>query len=198
MSFWDDRYRSETYAYGIEPNDFVRSEAGRIPPGRVLCLAEGEGRNAVFLASLGYAVTAVDLSTEGLRKAGLLAGQRGVTLDLVQADLSAYELEASAFSGIISIFAHLPVPVRRRLHAQISGALVPGGVFLLECYRPEQVALGTGGPRDAALLPALTDLTAELSDLDLAIARDAEREIHEGTFHEGKSATVQIVGVKRP
>ena len=197
MSFWDDRYRGETYAYGVEPNDFVRSEAPRIPPGRVLCLAEGEGRNAVFLASLGYAVTAVDLSVEGLRKAGLLARQRDVTLDLVHADLAAYELEAGAFTGIVSIFAHLPAPARRRLHAQIPRALVAGGVFLLETYRPEQVALGTGGPRDVALLPTLAELEAELADLDLVVAREVEREIHEGTLHGGKSATAQIVGVKR-
>ena len=197
MSFWDDRYRSETYAYGVEPNDFLRSEAARIPPGRVLCLAEGEGRNAVFLASLGYAVTAVDLSTEGLRKAERLAQERGVTLDLVQADLADYELEANAFSGIVSIFAHLPAPVRRRLYARIPQALVRGGVLVLESYRPEQLAFATGGPRAAALLPTLAELTAELDGLDLVVARDDERDIHEGTFHDGRSATVQIIGVKR-
>ena len=90
----------------------------------------------MFLASLGYAVTAVDLSTEGLRKAERLAQERGVTLDLVQADLADYELEANAFSGIVSIFAHLPAPVRRRLYARIPQALVRGGVLVLESYRP--------------------------------------------------------------
>ena len=197
MSFWDERYRHEAYAYGVEPNDFLRAEAGRIPPGRVLCLAEGEGRNAVFLASLGHAVTAVDLSTEGLRKAELLARERGVVVDLVQADLAGYELESAAFSGIVSIFAHLPADARRRIHGQIARALRPGGAFVLECYRPEQVALATGGPRDAALLPTLAELRTELADLDLIVARDAERVIHEGTFHDGPSATAQIVGVKR-
>ena len=112
MGFWDDRYRSETYAYGVEPNDFLRASAARIPPGRVLCLAEGEGRNAVFLASLGYAVTAVDLSSEGLRKAERLARERGVTIDVVQADLGEYEPEAGAYAGVVSIFAHLPRAAR--------------------------------------------------------------------------------------
>ena len=197
MSFWDDRYRSGVYAYGVEPNDFLRDEAARIPPGRVLCLAEGEGRNAVYLAGLGHAVTAVDLSSEGLRKAELLAKQRGVVLELVQADLASYDLEEAAFSGIISIFAHLPAPARRRLLAQVARALVPGGVIVLESYRPEQLAFDTGGPRDVALLPTLAQLTAELAGLDLIVARDAERVIHEGMFHDGQSATVQIVGVKR-
>ena len=197
MSFWDDRYRREDYAYGTEPNDFLRGEAARIPAGRVLCLADGEGRNGVFLASLGHAVTSVDLSAEGLRKAERLARQRGVTLDLVQADLAEYDLEANAFSGIVSIFAHLPVAARKRLYTQIPRALVAGGAFVLESYRPEQLAFATGGPRDAALLPTLVELTTELAALELVVARDTEREIHEGTFHDGQSATVQIVAVKR-
>jgi SAM-dependent methyltransferase len=87
MSFWDDRYRGETYAYGTEPNDFLRASAMRIPPGRVLCLAEGEGRNAVFLAALGYEVTAVDLSSEGLRKRdvheGTFHGGRSATVQII-------------------------------------------------------------------------------------------------------------------
>ena len=197
MSFWDDRYRREDYAYGTEPNDFLRGEAARIPAGRVLCLADGEGRNGVFLASLGHAVTSVDLSAEGLRKAERLARQRGVTLDLVQADLAEYDLEANAFSGIVSIFAHLPVAARKRLYTQIPRALVAGGAFVLESYRPEQLAFATGGPRDAALLPTLAELTTELGALELVVARDAEREIHEGTFHDGQSATVQVIAVKR-
>jgi SAM-dependent methyltransferase len=196
MSFWDDRYRGDAYAYGVEPNDFLREISARIPKGRVLCLAEGEGRNAVFLASLGYAVTAVDLSVEGLRKAERLARERGVSVELVQADLADYEPPAGTFAGIVSIFAHVPRAVRQRLHARIQSALAAGGVFVLEAYRPEQISLATGGPRDAALMPTLAELREDLASLELVIARDAEREIHEGTFHDGLSATVQLLGVK--
>jgi SAM-dependent methyltransferase len=198
VSFWDDRYRGETYAYGVEPNDFLRASAARIPPGRVLCLAEGEGRNAVFLASRGYAVTAVDLSSEGLRKAERLARDRGLAIDIVQADLGDYEPEAGAYAGVVSIFAHLPRAARNRLNARIPTALAAGGVLVLETYRPEQLAFATGGPRDAALLPTLAELRLELAPLDLVVAEDVERDIHEGTFHDGRSATVQIIGVKRP
>lgn len=197
MSFWDERYSAESYAYGVEPNDFLRASAAQIPRGRVLCLAEGEGRNAVFLASLGYAVTAVDLSREGLRKAERLARERGVDLELVQADLADYEPSSAAFEGIVSIFAHLPRAARQRLHALVANALVPGGVFVLEAYRPAQIALATGGPRDAALMPTLAELEQELVPLELAVAREVEREIHEGAFHDGKSATVQVLGVRR-
>jgi SAM-dependent methyltransferase len=197
MSFWDDRYRGEAYAYGVEPNDFLRESAASIPKGRVLCLAEGEGRNAVYLASLGYAATAVDLSAEGLRKAERLARERGVSLEVVQTDLADYELPAATFTGIVSIFAHVPRAVRQRLHAQIPAALAVGGVFVLEAYRPEQIPLATGGPRDAALMPTLAELREELAPLELVIAREVEREIHEGTFHDGPGATVQLLGIKR-
>lgn len=197
MSFWDERYGGDDYAYGVEPNDFLRAEAHRIPPGPVLCLAEGEGRNAVFLAGLGHQVTAVDLSSEGLRKATRLAHQRGVEIEVIQADLATFDLGVDRWSGIVAIFAHVPPAVRHRLHAQIAQALRAGGCFLLESYRPEQLALGTGGPKELSLLPTLGELREQLSPLELVVARDADRAIHEGRFHDGPSATVQLVGVRR-
>jgi SAM-dependent methyltransferase len=195
--FWDDRFAGDEYAYGTEPNDFVRAEAHRIPPGRVLCLAEGEGRNATYLAGLGHAVTAVDFSAAGLRKAERLAHARGVVLELVHADLADWEPPADAFAGIVSIFAHTPPEVRRRIHGLVPRALVPGGCFLLEAYRPEQLALGTGGPKDPAFMMTAAALRDELAPLELETLRAVEREIHEGPFHGGPSATVQLVGVRR-
>ncbi len=197
MSMWDERYGGAEYVYGTEPNDFLRAEAPRIPKGRVLCLAEGEGRNAVFLAGLGHDVTAVDLSREGLRKAERLARERGVALAVEQADLASYVPTPGAYAGIVSIFGHLPAPVRRRLYAMIAPALVPGGIFLLEAYRPEQIALGTGGPKDPTMLPTVAQLREELIGLELVVARDVERDIHEGALHDGRSATVQVVGERR-
>jgi SAM-dependent methyltransferase len=197
MNMWDERYGRPEYAYGTEPNDFLRAEAGRIPRGRVLCLAEGEGRNAVHLAGLGHEVTAVDLSIEGLRKARELARERGVSIAVEQADLATYVPAQAAYEGVVTIFGHLPAPVRERLYGTIASSLVPGGVFVLEAYRPEQLAFGTGGPRDRALLASLDELRAELVGLDLVVAREVEREIHEGALHDGRSATVQIVGVRR-
>lgn len=196
--FWDERYRAQEYAYGREPNTFLRSEAHRIPPGPVLCLAEGQGRNAVFLASLGHDVTAVDFSLEGLRKAEQLARERGVTITTVHADLADFEAQASAFSGIVSIFAHVPPSVRKHVHGWIPRALRPGGVFLLEAYTPAQLAHGTGGPRDAALLMSLEDLREELAPLAIELGREVERDVHEGTFHAGPSATVQLVARRPP
>ncbi len=195
-SFWDERYSGDEYAYGLEPNDFLRAEAHRIPPGAVLCLAEGEGRNAVFLAGLGHQVTAIDLSREGLRKAERLAQRNGVSIEVIQADLATFDLGLDRWSGIVEIFAHVPPPVRQRLHAQIPLALRAGGCLVIEIYRPEQLALGTGGPKELSLFGSLADLRKELTPLELVVAREANREIHEGRFHDGPSATVQLVGVR--
>jgi len=195
-SFWDERYGTDEYVYGVEPNDFLRAEAHRIPPGPVLCLGEGEGRNAVFLAGLGHQVTAVDLSIEGLRKAERLARQRGVSIETIQADLATFELGRDRWSGIVEIFAHVPPPIRQRIHAQIPHALRAGGCVVIELYRPEQLALGTGGPKEPSLLSTLADLRTDLGALELAVAREANRDIHEGRFHGGPSATVQLVGIR--
>lgn len=194
--FWDDRYRTDEYAYGREPNDFLREGAARIPRGRVLCLAEGEGRNAVFLARLGHDVTAVDFSSEGLRKTERLAREHDVKVTTVCADLATYQPEDDHFTGIISIFAHLPPVVRARVHAWVPRALVLGGVFVLEAYRPEQLQFNTGGPRDATLLMTLAGLRDELAPLKIELGREIERQIDEGSYHRGPSATVQVLAVR--
>lgn len=196
-NFWDERYGTAEYVYGVEPNDFLRAEAHRIPRGPVLCLAEGEGRNAVFLAGLGHQVTAVDLSLEGLRKAERLAQRHGVTIEVIQADLATFDLGGGCWSGIVEIFAHVPPAVRHHLHAQIPLALRAGGCLIHESYRPEQLALGTGGPKELPLLSTLAELREQLNPLELVVAREANREIHEGRFHDGPSATVQLVGIRR-
>ena len=119
---WDERFSEPGFAYGTEPNDFLASVADRIPMGRVLSLAEGEGRNAVFLAGLGYEVTAVDSSRVGLAKAEGLAAERGVTIATVNADLADFEIEPGVWQGIISIFCHLPPVVRAAVHERCNSS----------------------------------------------------------------------------
>lgn len=191
---WNERYAAAGYAYGTEPNDFLAAHAAQIPPGRVLCLAEGQGRNAVWLAQQGYEVTAVDLSEIGLAKAQQLAAERGVSIATVQADLAEYEIEPNAWDGIVSIFCHLPAPIRRRLFGQVPAGLRPGGVFLLEAYRPKQLEFGTGGPASAELLVPLADVQTELPGLTWEIAQEIEREVQEGQYHHGYSAVTQLLG----
>jgi SAM-dependent methyltransferase len=194
---WNARYARDGFVYGIEPNDFVASVAARIPPGPVLCLAEGEGRNAVHLATLGHAVTAVDQSEVALSKAQKLAAGRGVTLETVVADLAEYRIAPGAWAGIVSVWAHLPPPLRQRLHAQVVSGLPPGGVFILESYTPAQLAYDTGGPRSVDLLMTAAQLRDELAGLDFEILRELDRDVREGWKHTGRAAVVQVLA-RRP
>lgn len=193
---WDQRYSSEGYAYGTEPNEFLVAVAPKLPMGRVLCIGEGEGRNAVWLAGQGYDVTAVDASRVGLEKAERLAAERGVTITTVHADLGAYDIVPDAWDAIVSVFCHLPHTLRVDVHRRCVAGLRPGGVMLLESYTPDQLALGTGGPPSAELMMDQETLRAELSGLEFLHLQECEREIHEGTFHNGLGAVVQLVGRK--
>jgi len=193
---WDDRYSAPSYAYGTEPNDFLQSVAGRIPPGRVLCLAEGQGRNAVYLASLGHDVLAVDQSSVGLERARELAASRGVKIATEVADLSNFVIEPGRWSGIVAIFAHLPPALRSRVFAAAVRGLAPGGAFVLEAYSPKQLEYGTGGPKDISMLMSLDALRVELAGLRIEHGVETEREIHEGEYHHGRSAVLQILAFK--
>jgi len=193
---WNERYSAPAYAYGTEPNDFLRSIADRIPPGPVLCLAEGQGRNAVYLASLGHDVLAVDQSPVGLERAQELAASRGVTIATEVADLANFEIGRGKWSGIIAIFSHLPPDLRARVFGAAVEGLAPGGAFVLEAYRPKQLEYGTGGPREISLLMSLGALRNELAGLRIEHGVETEREIHEGEYHHGRSAVVQVLAFK--
>ncbi|MDR3688486.1 MAG: class I SAM-dependent methyltransferase [Fimbriimonas sp.] len=196
---WDSRYGQEEYAYGVVPNDFLVEYASSIPKGRVLCLADGEGRNSVYLATLGYEVVSIDLSSVGLGKARRLASDQGVKIETLQADLTTYELDPGAWQGIVSIFAHFPPIVRRPLHRKVVAGLCAGGKLILEAFTPRQLTMtGRGGPNVQhadALLP-LAAAIEEFADLELSIAREIERDVEEGPYHTGRCAVVQVVGSK--
>lgn len=194
---WNERYAEAFAAYGTEPNDFLQSVVDQLPAGPVLCLAEGEGRNAVFIAQRGHATTAVDLSEVGLANTTKLAAERGVGVTTVVADLATYDLGQSAWAGIVSIFAHTPPAVRARVHAACVEALRPGGVLILEAYTPRQLERpGKGGPPVAALLMTPEGLRAELAGLDFKRCEEADRDVNEGRYHSGPSTTVQVLAVK--
>jgi SAM-dependent methyltransferase len=195
---WDERYAQPGYAYGTEPNDFLKATAERYLParGELLCLAEGEGRNAVFLAGLGFRVTGVDASAVGLAKARKLAEQHGVEIETIVADLGAFDLGVERWDGIVSIWCHTPSALRARLHRAVVGALRPGGVLLLESYTPDQLSYKTGGPPNADLTMTLAAVRDELAGLELLQAEEKLREVHEGKYHDGLSAVLQVVARK--
>ena len=195
---WDQRYSEPGFAYGTEPNDFLVASLQNLPQaGSVLCLAEGEGRNSVFLAEKGYTVTAVDSSSVGLQKAESLAAERGVTMNTHVADLADYHLPHDTYDGIISIFCHLPPAVRRKLYQQVAPSLKQDGVFLLEGYTPRQLNHGTGGPPVKELLMEISELKEELRALHILHGLELEREIYEGHLHTGRGAVAQLIAIKK-
>ena len=193
---WDERYSEPGFAYGTAPNEFLVSVVDKIPQGKILSLAEGEGRNAVYLASLGYKVTGVDGSEVGLRKAVELATERGVTITTIHADLSEFEIEQEQWDGIIARFCHVPSEIRVPLHPAVVRGLKPKGVFVLEAFSKEQLAYGTGGPPFLDMLISLEDLKRELTGLELVHAAQIERTLHEGSRHTGLASVVQVMGIK--
>ncbi len=195
---WDERYGSPEYVFGTTPNDFLDSVVHLLSSGRALCLAEGEGRNAVFLAQHGWDVTAVDASAVGLAKAEQLAAERGTSIRCVVADLAEYRIEPQAWDVIVLIFAHLEPSLRERVHRTAVQGLRPGGALVLEAYTPEQLELGTGGPPMSERLMRLETLREELAELSFEIAQEVRREIHEGAAHHGISSVVQVLAFRQP
>ncbi len=193
---WDERYSEEAYAFGTEPNDFLRASLDQLPDGTALCIGDGEGRNGVWLAEQGFAVTSVDASSVGLEKARALGHQRGVAISTVHADLAGFDIGRNRWDLVISIFCHLPPPLRQRVHRDIVAGLRPGGVYVLEAYTPAQIAFGTGGPKTADMTMQLEDLRQELAGLTLLHGEELEREVHEGKYHNGHSAVVQLMAIK--
>ena len=197
VSSWDERFSQPGFAYGDEPNVFVAEVASRIAPGPVLCLAEGQGRNAVFLAQRGLDVTMMDQSAVGLSRARELAAARGASVATVQGDLADFAIVPGYWSGIVSVFAHVPRALRADVHRRVAAGLRPGGAFVFVAYYPRQLQMGTGGPKDVSLLPTLADLRHELAGLEFEVAEEVERELREGVLHVGRSALVQVLA-RRP
>jgi SAM-dependent methyltransferase len=190
---FDARYAEPGWAYGTEPNDFLCRWAASFPSGPVLCLGEGQGRNAVHLALSGHEVTAVDLSAVGLARAQALAKERGTSLTTIQADLATFEMGDAAWGGIVAIFCHLPSAIRRDIHRRIPGALAPGGLLLLESYALGQLGRGTGGPKQPDYLPSLKEIREDFGPLQLDLAQEIDREIHEGAYHQGVGRVIQVI-----
>lgn len=192
---WNERYSSEEYIYGTEPNSFLAGHAQQLA-GPVLSLAEGEGRNAVFLASLGLTVHGVDASEVGLAKAQALARMRGVTIRTELADLAVFE-PVGHYGSIVSIFAHLPSSIRQRLYPRLEHSLQPGGLILLEAYSEKQPRYATGGPKDIDMLMSVAKIGQGFPDCEPLLLREIERDVIEGSYHTGLASVVQFIGRKR-
>lgn len=196
QGYWDQRYAGDGFIYGTEPNSFLAEHANMLV-GPVLSLAEGEGRNAVFLAKLGLKVHGVDGSKVGLAKAQMLAQSSSVEIQTEVADLGMFEPVTNHYGSVISISAHLPSAVRNRLYPLVERCLKPEGIILLEAYSEDQLGRNTGGPNDLDMLMTCAKIEREFPNCKPIILREVEREVREGTSHAGMASVVQFIGKKR-
>jgi len=196
---WDERYRGEDYLFGREPNVFLKREAHRFARGgSVLALADGEGRNGVFLAGLGLAVHAVDASSVALEKSARLAAEAGVEIRLELADLADWSWPRDAYDHVVAIFIQFADPaLRARLFEGMKRAVKPGGLVLLQGYRPEQVDLGTGGPPQRENMYTRDLLVDAFGDFDILHLEEHDSTLREGRAHSGPSALIDLVA-RRP
>lgn len=196
---WDVRYRGEDYLFGREPNAFLKREAHRFIKGAsVLAVADGEGRNGVFLAGLGLNVHAVDGSSVALEKSRRLARDANVELTTEHADLAHWAWPESAYDHVVAIFIQFADPqLRAQLFAGMKRCVKPGGLVLLQGYRPEQVDLDTGGPPQREHMYDRDLLLAAFADFDILHLEEHDTLIQEGSGHNGLSALIDLV-VRRP
>ncbi len=197
--FWESRYAaSDDYVFGVLPNAFLAAEAHRIAPGaRVLAVADGEGRNGVFLAERGAVVHSVEASAAAIAKARRLAAERGVALTFEQADLMRWDWPVAAYDAVVAIFVQFVTAAERpAFFARLKRALKPGGVLLLEGYRVEQLAHRTGGPREATQLYSEALLREAFADMTIEVLRSYDAVIAEGTGHAGISALVDLIALQ--
>lgn len=196
--FWNEKFANTDYAYGTEPNDFLASAVTNLKRGATLSLAEGEGRNAVWLAQQGFTVSSVEQSEKGVAKTLRLALQRGVIVMAERGELETFHIQPNSWDLVVSIYAHTPQELRRKLHRQVVAGLKPGGVFVLEAYTPAQIPNNTGGPKDASLMPTAELLRSELAGLVFDHIEEVERDVVEGSLHTGTAHVVQVVAHRAP
>lgn len=194
-AFWDARFGSEVYTYGVRPNAFIAQEANRFPAGSELVdLGTGEGRNAVFLAEQGHHVTGIDYAETGLEKMRTLARERGVEVETAQADL-AFWTPAQQWDGAVCTFVHMRLGERVRFYTAMQAALKPGALLIAEWFRPEQRKDGytSGGPPTLDLLVKPRELEQHFVWGDILLCEPAEPTLNEGPFHQGPAATVRFI-----
>ena len=195
---WDERYGNDGYLFGTEPARFPTKHVQLLSAGdSALVVADGEGRNSVFLAEQGLTVTAMDASPVGLAKAERLAGQRGVSVDYQLADITTWPWAERSYDVVVAIFIQFLSPADRATVFQgMVQALRPGGLLLLHGYRPKQLEYGTGGPPIEENLYTEELLAEAFADLNVSRLVSYDAEIEEGTGHVGMSALIDLIATK--
>jgi cyclopropane fatty-acyl-phospholipid synthase-like methyltransferase len=197
-NIWDQRYSGEDYHFGTEPNAFLASQRHSLKPGmRCLAVADGEGRNGVWLAQQGLAVLSVDSSPVALDKAQKLAAERGAKVDFELADLLQWQWPEAEYDIVVGIFIQfVPAPQRAAMFAGMKRALKPGGLLLLQGYTPRQLEYRTGGPSQAESLYTEALLRELFADMEIVHLAEYDSHIAEGAGHHGMSALIDLVARK--
>jgi len=193
---WDERFSGKEYAFGHEPNEFFKKELDKLPKGKILLPAEGEGRNAVYAARKGWEVVAFDTSVEGLRKANKLAEKSKVNIDYRKADLEDFRTELGSFDCLALIYAHMPFSNRQKTHKRLINYLKKGGVVLLEGFSKNQLTKNSGGPKSEFLLFSKDEIKEDFEDISEVEINEVETKLNEGKLHKGEACVIRMVGKK--
>lgn len=197
MNHWHTRFQAENYVYGKEPNVFLSEMHKKLQlNGDALAIAEGEGRNAVFLAEQGMNVTAWDYAESGLVKTKMLAGERGVKVHTKLVDLNEASWEKNRWDELVCVFGHFPMELRRKTLQAVKEAVKPGGYYLTEVYSHHQIPYNSGGPRDSSLLYKPEEFLQTFADWRITHFFMGEIVRHEGELHNGLAHVIQFVGQK--
>lgn len=199
---WNDRYSKDEFAYGEHPNNYLREQLEKLNAGTILFPAEGEGRNAVFAASLGWKVSAFDISAEGKKKALLLAERNNVTIDYRVGDLQTLNYKAGQFDAIALIYAHFPADIKSLYHKTLDNYLRKGGFIIFEAFSKGHLDYiskneKVGGPKDIAMLFSIDELKSDFGNYEIIELAEKEIELQEGLFHNGKGSVIRFAGRKK-
>lgn len=199
---WDDRYSQVEFAYGEEPNDYLKEQLTKLNPGTILFPAEGEGRNAVFAARMGWTASAFDISVEGKNKAMQLAEKNKVTLDYQVGELQTLHFKDGQFDAIALIYAHFPPAIKSLYHQTLDRFLTIGGTLIFEAFSKKHIEYVTanekvGGPKDVESLFSIAEIKADFPNYEIIELEEKEIELNEGVFHNGKGSVIRFVGRKK-
>lgn len=194
--FWENRYQEPEYAYGLEPNAYLRSFIENNPAGRLLLPGEGEGRNAVYAALTGWQVDAFDFSEQAREKALRLAAEQKVQINYLITDFTNLQLNAREYDAVALIFTHMPPQIRRAVHRQLANHLKINGTLLLEAFSKEQIHNNSGGPRNEVMLYTLEELREDFRYLKIDEITQLDVELDEGKYHRGKANVIRLLARK--
>lgn len=199
---WNDRYSSEEFAYGEDPNNYLKEQLEKLNPGAILFPAEGEGRNAIFAAKSGWKVSAFDISEEGKNKALKLAAANNVSIDYQVGEFETLDFQEEQFDTIALIYAHFPAEIKSAIHKQLDKLLRKNGIVIFEAFSKthlEYLAINekVGGPKDIESLFSIEEIQGDFSNYEIIILEEKEIELNEGLFHNGKGSVIRFVGKKK-